>query len=81
MKIIVREKQGRKFSLTIPTGLMLNRTTAFLLSGVLEMKGITLTRKQTMRMIQVIRACRRSCPDWKLIEVESGDGSYLEISL
>lgn len=81
MKIIVREKQGRTFSLTIPTGLMLNRATAFLLPGVLEMKGITLARKQTMRMIQAIRACRRSCPGWKLMEVESGDGSYVEISL
>ena len=81
MKIIVREKQGRNYSLTIPTGLMLNRATAFLLPGVLEMKGITLTRQQTMRVIRAIRTCRRSCPGWKLMEVESRDGSYVEISL
>ena len=81
MKIIVRENQGRNFSLTIPTGLMLNRATAFILPGVLEMKGITLTRKQTVKIIQAIRACRRSCPGWKLVEVESKDGDYVEISL
>jgi len=81
MKIIIEENGGNVHRYVIPTGLLLNRATALIMPGVLDKKGITLTREQCIRLVSAIRACRREHPDWKLVEIQGGDGSYIEISL
>ena len=81
MRIFVEESGGRIHQYVIPAGLLLNRATALMLPQVLENKGLTLTREQCIRLISVIRACRREHPDWKLAEIQSSDGYYIEISL
>ena len=59
----------------------MNRMTALIAPGVLEKKGIEITKEQALRMIQAIRGYRRRYPDWKLVEAEMSDGDYLEITL
>lgn len=81
MKIIVHEAEGKEFRIVLPTGLVLNRLTALILPGLLEIKGVCITREQTVKMIQAIRTCRKNHPGWKLAEVCSRDGSFVEISL
>ncbi len=81
MKIFVEESGGRIHEYVIPTGLLLNRATALIIPGILDKQGVTHTREQCIRLISVIRACRREHPEWKLAEIQSSDGYYIEISL
>ena len=81
MKVIVQESGGRTLRFMIPTGLVLNRIMALILPGMLEKKGVTLTKEQCVRIVQAIRECRRRHPGWKLAEVQSKDGDYVEVTL
>ena len=81
MKIIVREHEGRSIHIALPTGLLLNRFTACILPGALEIKGITVTREQAVRIVQAIRECRKRNSNWKLVEIEEENGGYVEITL
>jgi len=81
MKVIIEESGGRTHRIVIPTGLILNRATALMLPGMLEVRGVALTKEQCIRLVKAVRACRKSHPGWKLVEVHSQDGSGVEISL
>lgn len=81
MRIIAKESTGRSIRLILPTGLLLNRMTAGMLPGVLETKGISVSREQAVKIVQTIRSCRKKHPGWKLLEAESSDGGYVEITL
>ena len=81
MIISLREKQGKDVRLVIPTGLALNRLTAFILPAALKKQGFALTRSQLLTLLTVLRECRKRNRGWKLIEAETADGSYVEITL
>lgn len=81
MRIVVQESKGKTIRIVLPTGLLLNRATALIMPGMLEKQGISLTRDQAVRIVQAIHVCRRHHPGWKLVEVESSNGDYVEVTL
>ncbi len=81
MKIIVNDKEGTNLHLTFPTGLILNRLSVHFMSKGLAKKGVPMTRGQMLPMIKALNQFRRSHKDWKLVEVQSADGEYVEIIL
>ena len=81
MRIIIDEGKGKPIKIVLPTGMLLNRLTASMAPGMLEKKGIIITREQALRLAQAFRSCRRHHPGWKLVEIDSSDGEHIEISL
>ena len=81
MKIIIRQTDGPPIQIVLPTGLVLNRATALLMPAALRKRGVELTKDQALRMVQCIRTCRCRYPGWKLVEIESAGGEYVEIIL
>ena len=81
MRIIVSESKEKEIKIVLPTGMILNRATASAMSGILEKKGIVITRAQAIRLAQAIRSCRRYHPNWKVVEIDSSNGEHIEISL
>ena len=81
MRIDIQTNQGRALKIVLPTGLALNRVTALIFPGALEKKGIHMTREQAIRIVQIIRRCRRNHSSWKLVEMKMEDGSCVDITL
>ena len=81
MRIIIEEKKGKAIKIVLPTGMLLNRLTASMMPGMLEKKGIVLTKAQAIRIVQAVRSCRRHFPDWKMVEIDSANGEHIEIRL
>ncbi|HHX72294.1 MAG TPA: hypothetical protein GX701_05130 [Clostridiales bacterium] len=82
MKIVVREESGKKINIVLPTGMVLNRLTAwFACKAIRKHSDLKITRKQALRFIKELRRCKRRHRGWKLVEVESSDGDYVEIKL
>jgi len=81
MKIDVTDERGKHIYIAVPTGLLLNRLTAGGIARGASKQGISLTRSQTIRLIQALRTCRRQNKGWKLIEAESANGERVEITI
>lgn len=79
MRIVVNSPGCRRVNLRLPSGLALNPVTAMFLPGIMKQNGVTLTRKQALTMVRAINRYRRRHPDWKLVEVKSSGGAYVEI--
>lgn len=82
MRIIIKEKGVKKFSLRLPSALALSPVSVFLMTGRLgQTNGMKLTRRQAMAMAKALRRFRKKHKGWKLVEAESSDGSRVEIIL
>jgi len=79
MQITVRGYGGKQIRLRLPSGLVLNRLSAILLSAVLKNKDINISGKQLHILFREIKAYKATHPEWKLIEVHSHDGEIIEI--
>lgn len=79
MDIIVREGKGKTIHLRLPTGLVMNGVSAAVLSARLRMQGVDISAKQLRILFHAIKDYQSAYPDWKLVEVESGNGTFVEI--
>ena len=85
MRIYVHDSDGTNINIRIPTGLFLNRLTAFILVKILHtlpgMPDVHLTGEQTYALIKVLKRYKWTHPGWKLVEVHSAEGDVVEIRL
>lgn len=81
MRIIVNDNEGTNLHFTVPSGLILNRLSAGFASKGLRKYGVSMTRQQMLCMIKEINQFKRHHKGWKLVEVQSADGEYVEITL
>lgn len=81
MRIVVNNNDRRPIKIRFPMGLVLNRFTACFAPLVLRNSEVKITRKQAIRLIKELKRCKKRFPDWKIVEVKSADGEYVEIKL
>lgn len=81
MKIVVMEHGHRDFCLSIPTSFILNRFGAYIAAKAAQKNGSSLTYAQACAFITALKDFKRTHEGWKLVEVESANGSYVEITL
>ena len=81
MRIEVSGENERHIRITVPTGLLLNRLTASVVASSASKRGISLTQEQTVKLIRLLDECRKRYADWKIVEIETSDGEYIEITL
>ena len=80
MNIIVKDSSTH-FWLLLPTGLLLNRLSARIVSHFLKKANISLTRSQAMSLIKAIKRYKRRHHKWKLVEVQGKNRDRVEIKL
>ncbi len=86
MRVYVNDSDGTNINIRIPTGLLLNRLTALILSKVLTTVpgipgDIKLSKEQAYLFLKIIKDFKKSHPGWRLVEVHSADGDVVEITL
>ena len=81
MRIIVKENNGETIRLRLPSGLVLNRLSAMLLSAGLKDKKLNISAKQLHTLFRVIKAYKKEHREWKLVEGRSHDGEIVEIMM
>lgn len=80
MRIIVKGK--KKIFLLLPTGLLLNGLSAHIMHKFLpDHVPYPFTERQTRALFREIRAYRKRHKDWKLVEVRSADGTFVDIKI
>lgn len=79
MKIIVKEGSGKGFRLRLPTALMMNGLSAIPISAMLRRNNLSISRKQLRTLFRAVKAYKSKHPEWKLIEVRSNGGDFVEI--
>ena len=81
MRLVVKGGEHRTIRLCLPTALLLNRLTACIVPLALRKSEVTVTRKQALRLIKELKRCKKRFRGWKMVEVRSADGEYVEIRL
>ena len=80
MKISINS-DDLKFTLRLPTGLILNRLTAGIVCRKLKKEGIHLTRKQTVLFIKELKKYKKKHRDWNLVEASENDTNSIVIKI
>ena len=73
MRIWIRTQETR-LHLLLPDGMLFNHLNVWLAVKVLEGKGIRLSRQQIMKLVDCLKAYRKSHTEWTLVQVNSADG-------
>ncbi len=81
MLIRIKEKDGAKLFIPIPTGLVANRLTAHIAAKGARKYGVTLTGRQISTLFKAIRRYKKAHPDWIFVEVQDADGDYVMVKL
>lgn len=81
MQIVVRSPGARGIQIRLPSAVVLNPLTARAFSAFLKQKGVQITVKQAFAILGAINRYRRSHPEWVLVEVQSSDGEWIEITI
>lgn len=81
MRIYIKDEEGHKLNIRIPTGLALNRMTAGIAVGICRKNGMEITNSQLYAVIKVLKDYKRHHPEWKLLELWDGDEGYVEIKI
>ena len=81
MRIYIKEEGGHKLDIRIPTGMALNRVTAGIAAGICKKNGMEITKSQLFVLIKAIKEYKKHHPEWKLVELQDGDGDFVEIKL
>ena len=81
MRVIVQENTGEKHDIKIPNGLALNRVTVGIISGICQKKGVTISKKQLLQLVEAVKEYKKTHPAWKLVEVDEPNGEHVEIVL
>lgn len=80
MRLTVKETD-HNIHLGLPTGLLLNRVTAFAIARKAKKHGVSVTYRQMMALISALHAYRRTHEEWVLVEVTGAKGEYVQIKL
>ena len=80
MKLTVKTGK-REFHMGIPTGLLFNRLSAFVIVRKAKKHGILLSYRQTVKFIKAMDVYRRTHRDWVLMEADCADGKYVRLRL
>jgi len=81
MKIQIKEADGHKLTLPIPTDVVFGHITAAFLPRALQDKGVTITKKQAYQFIRELRRYKRRHPDWVLVDIEDACGDTVKITV
>ena len=81
MKIDVQTGDGKHLRIPIPTGLVFSRLTAGVAAKKLKEYGLVITKRQAAALIKELNRYRRNHPEWVLVEVQSADGTHVQIKL
>lgn len=82
MRITVNGKDRHApIKLLFPTGLVFNRLTVHFIPMALKDSDVKITRQQALRLFREVKRCKKEFHDWKIVEVESADGEYVEVKL
>lgn len=81
MKISVIEPGKHNIRIRIPTGLVLNRLSAYIIAKAAQKNGVSLTFEQIYTLITVLKDFKRSHTDWKFVEVQSANGEYVLVTI
>lgn len=79
MKLDIKHHESRNIQLYIPTSLLLNPVSIFLLRKAAAHKGIEISQRQARALAKTWKQCRKSIQNWKLLEAESSEGDFIEI--
>ena len=77
MRVRIKPNEKWTFRFAVPTFLLFNRFTAFLVSSGKE----NVTYRQAWTLFREIKRYRRKNGKWKLLEVRSSDGEEVEITI
>ncbi len=81
MKILVRS-ENRTIRILFPTGLLLNRLTAFIAVKALKSAlSVDLTAGQIVELARAIKAYKRRHKGWELVNITSSNGDIVYIRL
>lgn len=81
MKIIIKDDKQLNLRFYLPTGIVLNRFTAFFLPSFLKKQNIHVTTEQILTFSKALRKYKRKHPDWNLAEVSTVKGEYIKIKM
>lgn len=81
MKIVIKESQGKNFTLPLPSCVIFSPATALFLPKILKQNGMSVSRRQCAHLLKTLRRCRRRFPHWNIVEVHSADGDHVVIRL
>ena len=79
MKLIIQNASGENHNIKLPTGILLNRVSAGIVSGVLKKYDVEISKKQLTELMKVAKTYKKHHPEWKLIEVDDAGGEHVEI--
>lgn len=79
MKISV--KGDREIELVLPSRLVLNPLSASLLPKLLKEHGVSVSGAQARALFKALNHCRRTHPEWVLVQVQSARGEEVLIRL
>lgn len=81
MKILVRS-ENRTIRILFPTGLLLNRLTAFIAVKALKSAlSVDLTAGQIVELARAIKAYKRRHKGWELVNITSSNGDVVYIRI
>lgn len=81
MRIIVETASSKSIRLRIPTGLIINPLTAWIAAKVTQENDVTLTYEQACALFAALKDFKRTHGEWKLVEIESANGDFVEITI
>lgn len=81
MRVYIKEEGGHKMDIRIPTGLALNYVTAGIAAKVCQKNGVEITKSQMRVLVKTLKDYKKHHPDWKLAELQDGDGDCVEIKI
>ena len=81
MKITVHSNDSKNIRLQLPTGLCLNPVMAMILPSFMKQNGMAVSRNQMLILIRAVNQYRHRHPEWVLVEVQSADGDYVQITI
>ena len=83
MKIVIKGSEHKTIRILLPTRLVFNRPAIALwyAFGGEAAASLPCTKEQLFTLIKTFYRCRRTFPDWTLVEVTSSDGEYVKVKL
>lgn len=83
MRIEIKSEE-HSFRLILPTGLVFTPLGLTVAKGAIKGKGLDLTGlkwKDIRGVKKAVKKCKKSNPDWYLVDVESASGEHVRIKL
>ena len=79
MKIIINDAKNQR-TIKIPNWLLLSNVNAFMLTRTVG-KESGMTFRQAHAFLSALKEYRKEHPEWVAVEVDCGDGTFVQISV